>query len=169
MQKPDLTISLSLSLSLSLCLSFSPLSSLPLECMVKHLFMILATHSVTGNNLVTSLVSLEDSGGQNVPRLAHANMIEFLSIFVSTHTSIGLISPFCDIHRIRISTFLLSARYIYIYILFIYLFIYFNLKFKCRFHGKMSYFCIFNPTRVLLVFLDICHLFISQISVDPNI
>ncbi len=120
------SLSLSISLSLSLSLSSSPLSSLPLECMIKHLLHDFSKpiHSVTSNNLVTSfwyhlrgLLRMS-----NVPRLHMQIWLNsWVSLYVHTHTHtpvLGGYHLFWDIHRIRISTFLSSVGY-YIFIIII--------------------------------------------------
>ncbi len=101
----------------------------------------------------------------NVPRLCctckYDWIPEYLSLYVSPHTSVcwaditflGYPSD-KDIHL----SFVCRILYFYYYFL------------TCRYPCQMSDFCIFNLTRILLVFLDIRHLFIiSRISVDPNI
>ncbi len=106
--------------SLSLSLS-PPLSSLPLECMIKHLFMILATHSVTGNNLVASFGITWGLRRSNVPRL---HMQIWLNSWVSLYAHTPVLGGY---HLFAISIrqgyppfFCLPDIYIYI---FIYLFI----------------------------------------------
>ncbi len=148
--------------SLSLSLSSSPLSSLPLECMIKHLLHDFRKpiHSVTSNNLVTSFgITWEDSSGcQMFPDFTckYDWIPEYLCMYTHTHThthtSVGWISPFLgypsdkDIH-LSFVCWILNFYYYY---------------FKCRYPGQMSdFFFIFNSTRILLLFLHIGHLFIK--------